>query len=217
MPSMLPLPLTASADPAAFSPLWAELLHGVEEGCLLLGRYWQQVKTQSLSHRDKADGSPVSEADEAANTLLMALLARLTPDIPVISEESPLPAAGWSAPAFWLLDPLDGTKAFLRGTGEYVISLGLILDGKAVAGIIAAPSWQDAPLIGWGAVGQGAWVRSMNGAASPLKARDVAAQQIMDDGVDLLVAYHGKTPQINDHLTPVRERRRMAHSSALKF
>ncbi|MGY0613364.1 MULTISPECIES: 3'(2'),5'-bisphosphate nucleotidase CysQ [unclassified Luteimonas] len=102
--------------------------------------------------RAKADDSPVTAADLAAHRCIVDGLARLTPDIPVLSEESahmvPLESRrSWSR--FWLVDPLDGTREFLKGNGEFTVNIALVDDGVPVFGVIQAPVtgavWHGAP------------------------------------------------------------------------
>lgn len=92
--------------------------------------------------RAKADGSPVTAADEAAEAVILPALRALTPDIPVVSEEE---ASKGLTPTvagrrFWLVDPLDGTKEFLSGNGEFTVNIALIEDGRPVLGIVAVPA-----------------------------------------------------------------------------
>ncbi len=112
-----------------------------------------------LAVRAKADDSPVTAADLAAHRCIVAGLAALTPDIPVLSEESAhtVPLAqrrGWSR--FWLVDPLDGTREFLKRNGEFTVNIALIDEGVPVFGVIQAPVggavWHGVP-------GQGAFRR----------------------------------------------------------
>jgi 3'(2'), 5'-bisphosphate nucleotidase len=90
----------------------------------------------------KADGSPVTAADHAAEAVILQALASLCPNIPAVSEEQV--AAGRipdiSGGCFWLIDPLDGTKEFLRRNGEFTVNIGLILAGTPRAGIIHTPA-----------------------------------------------------------------------------
>ncbi|WNC71914.1 3'(2'),5'-bisphosphate nucleotidase CysQ [Thalassotalea psychrophila] len=90
----------------------------------------------------KDDESPVTSADLAANKILEDELARLTPDIPIISEESPyLPLAErehW--PRYWLLDPIDGTGEFIAGSGDFAVNIALIENGWPKIGVIHAPA-----------------------------------------------------------------------------
>src|ERR1700744_4884450 len=89
----------------------------------------------------KEDGSPVTAADTAAEKVILPVLRQLTPDIPVISEEEA--AAGVSPEVrggiFWLVDPLDGTKEFIKRNGEFTVNIALIEDGKPTLGIVLAP------------------------------------------------------------------------------
>ena len=92
--------------------------------------------------REKADGSPVTLADEAAEAIILPALRALTPRIPVVSEEEVAQGVGPSRVGvrFWLVDPLDGTKEFLSGNGEFTINIALIEDGRPVLGVVVAPA-----------------------------------------------------------------------------
>jgi len=93
------------------------------------------------THRRKSDGSPVTDADLASEALILEALAKALPDIPVVSEEA---AAEGHIPLiaqrFILVDPLDGTREFVRRRNEFAVNIGLIEDGVAVAGAIFAPA-----------------------------------------------------------------------------
>jgi 3'(2'), 5'-bisphosphate nucleotidase len=90
----------------------------------------------------KSDASPVTAADIAAHHILVAGLEALTPDIPVLSEEAAEDAA-WNIRRewrrLWLVDPLDGTREFVKRNGEFTVNLALIEDGEAIFGIVQAP------------------------------------------------------------------------------
>ncbi len=90
----------------------------------------------------KTDGSPVTAADQAAEDIILPALQALTPDIPVISEEAAAKglAPTVTASTFWLVDPLDGTKEFLNGNGEFTVNIALIDDGRPVLGVVVAPA-----------------------------------------------------------------------------
>ncbi|SFR60172.1 3'(2'),5'-bisphosphate nucleotidase CysQ [Thiomicrospira sp. ALE5] len=90
----------------------------------------------------KQDGSPVTEADRSADQLIREGLAKLTPSIPVVSEENLantpfMQRQAWSC--FWLVDPLDGTKEFVERTDEFCVNIALVVDGIARLGVIFAP------------------------------------------------------------------------------
>jgi 3'(2'), 5'-bisphosphate nucleotidase len=108
-------------------------------GAAILDVYEGRVPVDA---RQKADRSPVTAADDAAEAVILAALRELTPDIPVVSEEAA--AAGIipdvSGGRFWLVDPLDGTKEFLSRNGEFTVNIALIEDGRPTAGVVHAPA-----------------------------------------------------------------------------
>jgi 3'(2'), 5'-bisphosphate nucleotidase len=93
----------------------------------------------SLNLRIKSDGSPVTDADERSQAVLLDAMARLLPGVPVVAEEmASLPAQLDSL--FVLIDPLDGTKEYAAGLNEYTVNLGLVRHGLPVLGIVAVPA-----------------------------------------------------------------------------
>lgn len=104
----------------------------------------------------KGDHSPVTEADRAAELVILAALARLAPGVPVIAEEE---VAAGRIPAhddiYFLVDPLDGTKEFIRGGNDYTVNIGLIEGGSPTLGVVYSPA--TGRLLG-GTVGEGAWL-----------------------------------------------------------
>jgi 3'(2'), 5'-bisphosphate nucleotidase len=90
----------------------------------------------------KPDGSPVTEADKAAEKIILADLKRIVPDIPIVSEENPDSHSNTSTDKYFLVDPLDGTKEFLKqdGKGSFTVNIGLIENKIPVMGIIYAPA-----------------------------------------------------------------------------
>ena len=96
---------------------------------------------QPLDVTRKSDDSPVTAADLAAHQVIVQGLAALTPDVPVLSEEDP---PGWDVrqhwQQYWLVDPLDGTKEFIKRNGEFTVNIALIEHGKPVLGVVYAPA-----------------------------------------------------------------------------
>ena len=154
-----------------------------------------------VSH--KADASPLTEADLAAHHSIVDGLARLTPDIPVLSEESahtiPLPQRrAWSR--LWLVDPLDGTREFVKRNGEFTVNIALIEDGVSVFGVIQAPVTGE---LWYGGAGQGAFRRDASGqmplrgrrpATAPL--RVAASRSHRDARTDALMARIGEVETV---------------------
>jgi len=126
--------------------------------------------------RGKDDASPVTEADERAEAVILAGLARLTPDIPVVAEEA---VAAGQVPEvgerFWLVDPLDGTKEFISRNGEFTVNIALIERGAPILGVVLAPALGPRGRLFAGAVGQGAWVEDAAG-RRPIRCRAVPAE-----------------------------------------
>lgn len=105
------------------------------------GEVIMSVYATDFSVRGKDDASPVTEADERAEAVILARLAALAPDIPVVAEEAVaagrIPAIG---ERFWLVDPLDGTKEFIKRNGEFTVNIALIENGRPLLGVVLAPA-----------------------------------------------------------------------------
>lgn len=115
-----------------------------------------EVVRRGFEVESKADTSPVTQADRAAELIILAALARAAPGVPVIAEEQV--AAGkipTNDDVYFLVDPLDGTKEFVRGGDDYTVNIGLIEHGTPKLGVVFAPA--SGRLHG-GCVGDGAWL-----------------------------------------------------------
>lgn len=128
--------------------LWSEVAQIAKRAAFEITRHTQQIGQV----RHKADLSPVTHADNAAHELIVAALTALTPTFAIISEESashpPL------TPYWWCVDPLDGTRSFVRGSGEYTVNIALMKDDAPMLGVIACPLDEA---IYAGVVGRGLW------------------------------------------------------------
>jgi len=114
-------------------------------------RFYRQERTDTV----KADASPLTAADLASHEYLVAALLPLLPGVPVVSEESD-PLAGASIPSrFWLVDPLDGTKEFIKATDEFTVNIALVDGGSPVLGVVHAPALNRTY---YGATGHGSWM-----------------------------------------------------------
>ena len=111
------------------------------------------VNRVAMKIEGKVDGSPVTEADLAADRIIGEGLARLVPSVPALSEERVHPAKPPYRGSFFLIDPLDGTKEFVAGRDEFTVNLALVSNGTPLLGIIGAPALG---LIWRGLVGRGA-------------------------------------------------------------
>ena len=121
------------------------------------------VNRHAMKVDGKQDGSPVTEADHAADRIIGEGLARLLPAIPAVSEERECPAGAPFRGSFFLIDPLDGTKEYVAGRSEFTVNLALVTDGTPVLGIIGAPALG---LIWRGLVGRGAERLTIRGSSA---------------------------------------------------
>lgn len=168
------------------------------------------IRKRGFAVQQKTDLSPVTEADQAAEALILAGLRSATPDIPVVAEEE---IAGGRivavAPQFWLVDPLDGTREFTSGQDEFAVNIGLVRDGRVVLGVVGVPALGE--LFG-GIVGQGAWKRGASGQA-PIAARTAPAE-----GLTVVASRrHGDVTQLNAYLQGRRVAQTLNFGSSLKF
>src|ERR1700691_3562819 len=129
----------------------------IEAGAAILA-----VNRHAMKIDGKTDGSPVTEADLAADRIIREGLARLVPEVPTLSEECIPSAKPPYEGSFFLIDPLDGTKEFVAGRAEFTVNLALVTNGMPLLGIIGAPALG---LIWRGLVGRGA-ERLTTGAAA---------------------------------------------------
>lgn len=117
--------------------------------------------TEDFGVISKEDDSPLTKADQAANDIIVAALEQLTPEVPIISEE--LKNAEYEQRKdyeyYWLVDPLDGTKEFIKRNGEFTVNIALIHNNKSIAGVVYVPVTD---IMYWAVEGQGAYRESSN-------------------------------------------------------
>ncbi|CAA7615798.1 3'(2'),5'-bisphosphate nucleotidase CysQ [Candidatus Terasakiella magnetica] len=118
------------------------LLPALEDIARAAGEAIMEVYGSDFTVMNKDDSSPVTAADQRAEAIILPRLAALTPGIPMVAEEE---AAAGRIPnvgigPFWLIDPLDGTKEFIKRNGEFTVNIGLIADGSPAAGVVLQPA-----------------------------------------------------------------------------
>ena len=133
-----------------------KLLDAIAVAAREAGEAIVEIVRRGFEVESKLDLSPVTEADRAAELIILASLARAASGVPVIAEEEVaagrIPAHG---DTYFLVDPLDGTKEFVRGGEDYTVNIGLIVDGVPRLGVVFAPA---SGVLHGGATGHGAWV-----------------------------------------------------------
>ena len=142
-----------SSGPVIDGDAAAALIEPLTELVVRAGAAILAVNRPAMKVEGKPDGTPVTEADLAADRIIGEGLARLFPDIPALSEERAHLAKPPYGGSFFLIDPLDGTKEFVAGRAEFTINLALVTHGTPLLGIIAAPALG---LVWRGLVGRGA-------------------------------------------------------------
>lgn len=187
-------------------------------GKIILAYY---VEGEEIEVRQKDDASPVTEADEAAETFILGALNTLTPDIPVVAEEA---MAAGEEPViegnrFWLVDPLDGTKEFISRNGEFTVNIALIEDGQPVAGVVHAP----AMAMTWAGVcgdeedgGKGAGQAVFAETDKPVM--DIRTRDMPEDGAVVVASRrHGSGAELEDFLNRFKVAETVSAGSSLKF
>ncbi|HUF47128.1 MAG TPA: 3'(2'),5'-bisphosphate nucleotidase CysQ [Vicinamibacterales bacterium] len=178
-----------------------------EAGAAIMPHYGGPVETEL-----KADRSPVTAADRAAHHVIVAGLTAWDASIPIVSEEGHVPShderAGWTH--FWLVDPLDGTKEFLKHRDEFTVNIALVEGNAPVLGVVFAPALDRLYV---GGRGLGAW-KVVHGAA-----REGLASTPPAPGAPLVVAESRSHPsaELEAYLATVPIARRVQAGSALKF
>lgn len=190
----------------------ADLLVGLKALCLEAGAAILKLYAEGAAASFKADGSPVTAADEAAEAVILEGLTRLTPEIPIVSEER---ASGGAIPdisggRFWLVDPLDGTREFLNRNGEFTVNIALIEDGSPVLGVVYAPVLSTLYI---GRVGEAAW-RATGGSEETM----ISARHVPEEGLTIVASRsHGNREALADYLQNCKVAAERRAGSSLKF
>jgi 3'(2'), 5'-bisphosphate nucleotidase len=160
---------------------------------------------------EKQDRSPVTEADERAELLILNALRQLDPSFPVVAEESvakgDVPNVG-DGP-FWLVDPLDGTKEFVSRNGEFTVNIGLVVGDAPVLGVVYAPVPKRL-FLGWG--GAQAFVEDDGGPAQSIRAAVPGP-----DGLVAVASRSHSNPETEAFLAELNVKQTTTAGSSLKF
>jgi 3'(2'), 5'-bisphosphate nucleotidase len=159
----------------------------------------------------KADQSPLTEADLRAHDVIRKGLANLAPPLPLLSEESAeadlVERRGWSR--YWLVDPLDGTKEFLKRNGEFTVNIALVDSGRAVLGVVYAPALAR---LYYGAVGHGAWRQDAD--AEPVA---IAVRREITAPLRVVGSRSHASPDVETYLTQRGPHELVSMGSSLKI
>ena len=197
--------------PVARSEDYARLAAAARRLALEAGRTIMTFYREGTAVETKADSTPVTEADRAADGLIVTGLREADPQILVISEESTADDALASPPdgRFWLVDPLDGTREFIARTGEFTVNIALIEDGRPVLGVLHAPVQGETYV----ADGLGQAVRIVgDGRPQAIRARQVPAR-----GPAVVASRLHRDAETDRYIANLRPDRIESAGSALKF
>jgi len=168
--------------------------------------------TTAADVREKDDRSPVTLADEVAHGILLEGLRRVDPATPVVSEEAEAAGfetrRGWQR--FWLVDPLDGTKEFIKRRAEFTVNVALIDNGEPVFGVVQAPALD---LLYWAVKGGGAWREEKGGTAE----RIYSSAPAPGTPLTVVESLSHPSPELEEYLQTIPVARRVKAGSSLKF
>lgn len=169
-------------------------------------------RSDALDIETKDDNSPVTAADHAANAVIVEALKTLTPEIPIISEEGGTHDATQpiEASRFWLVDPLDGTKSFIKGKGEFTVNIALIDDLRPVLGVVYVPA-QGVMYTG-DVIGKHATRQKDEGSEEVITVRAPS-----NDGLDVVMSRSHGVKETEAYLQGQKIRNAVSAASSLKF
>jgi 3'(2'), 5'-bisphosphate nucleotidase len=184
-----------------------------EAGLLILKHY-----AAGAEARIKQDASPVTAADEEAEALILQRLAQVAPGIPIVAEEEVaagrLPKAVGSK--FFLVDPLDGTKEFLKRNGEFTVNIALVENGRAICGVVSAPA-KDRMWIGDGANGAFELPAPHAGVLDMSRAKPIHTRQPPAAGLIAIASRTHRDTKTDEYLAAYNIKDMIAAGSSLKF
>jgi 3'(2'),5'-bisphosphate nucleotidase len=171
------------------------------------------VRAGQLDVAHKADSSPVTVADRAAEAIILRHLARIAPGVPVVAEEAVaagrLPAVGRE---FFLVDPLDGTKEFVKGGDDFTVNIALIRDRLPVVGVVLAPGGGR---LYAGVAGKEAWTAEVAGGV--LRARTTISVRKPGELIAVVASKSHRTPETDAYIAKYEVGDLVSAGSSLKF
>jgi 3'(2'), 5'-bisphosphate nucleotidase len=195
----------------------AALLDIMIEAAVEAGRAAHEIYVAGFEVQRKADHSPVTVADLAAEAIILERLRKAAPDVPIVAEEE---VAAGRQPAigsqFFLVDPLDGTKEFIQRIGDFTVNIALIRDGAPVLGVVYAPVTAGLYIgnvtDGWAKRGHQPTDSKVAASHEPIHVRSAPPQ-----GLTVVVSRSHATPETETYLAQYSVAERVSVGSSLKF
>jgi 3'(2'),5'-bisphosphate nucleotidase len=208
------LPVFRYEGAAMTLPNDTELLDALAAAAIAAGGIILTVRDGGLSVESKPDQSPVTEADRAAEREITTRLATIAPGIAVVAEEAVsegrIPTIG---EAFFLVDPLDGTREFVQGGKDFTVNIGLIRNGKPEVGVIYVPALGK---LFAGATGQGAWRTEVTG-GKPGVRRPMHVRPAPDGPITVVASRSHRTPETDAYIRRFEVGELINRGSSVKF
>ncbi|MEX0387196.1 3'(2'),5'-bisphosphate nucleotidase CysQ [Spiribacter onubensis] len=185
------------------------------------GREILSIYASGFEVEAKADDSPLTTADNAAHHLIVERLGELTPDIPVISEEGGIPSyetrRGWRR--YWLVDPLDGTREFVKRNGEFTVNIALIEHQAPAIGVVHAPvlstTWMG---LRWPVIGEESGTQRCRAERRDAEGRhDIRTRRVDAARLTVVVSRSHRHPRVEELLQRLPEFETRSMGSSLKF
>jgi len=181
-----------------------------DAGRAILRHYGSSETRQAVAWKENA--TPLTQADRDAHAVIADGLASIAPDVPMVSEEGDIPEyeerRDWKR--FWLVDPLDGTKEFTKGIGEFTVNIALIESGAPTMGVVFAPAID---LLYWARAGMGTW-REEDGAKAE---RVFSGERPASGGRIIVQSRSHPSAELEAYLATIQVEQRIPLGSSLKF
>jgi 3'(2'), 5'-bisphosphate nucleotidase len=193
------------------------LLDSLVTAAVEAGRAAVAIYRGDFSVQTKADESPVTAADHAAEAVILAHLAQAAPGIPVVAEEQV--AAGripQAAATFFLVDPVDGTKEFVQKRGDFTVNIALVREGVPVLGVVYAPA-RSQLFAGDVAVGKAFRSEQSPDDSKPAARTPIRTRAPLNGGLTVVASRSHRSPETDDWLSQVKVSELVSVGSSLKF
>jgi 3'(2'), 5'-bisphosphate nucleotidase len=198
---------------AFFDP---KLMSIINDAAIAAGAEILRIRDRGADVRSKADSSPVTDADEAGERIILAALEAATPGIPIVAEER---VAATSLPEFagsrfWLVDPLDGTKEFIRGQADFTVNIALVDGRQPVMGVVYAPARGDLYYV---AGPHEARQRTCQSDGTWTADKRIHVRTPRSDGLAVVASKSHRNQETNDFIAKLQVKTLVSAGSSLKF
>ncbi|MEX0297945.1 MAG: 3'(2'),5'-bisphosphate nucleotidase CysQ [Kordiimonas sp.] len=185
------------------------------EATLAAGDVVMEVYNSDFEVYGKADQSPVTEADRRGEEIITKALLEAAPGIPVVGEEakSEGKCPDISGGTFWLVDPLDGTKEFIKKGNDFTVNIGLIKDGNPVMGFVLAPVLKK---MYWGITGKGAWIADVE-KGELLNKQEISTRKANPDALTIVASKSHRSTELEAYLKHFPSAKNVSIGSSLKL